>query len=104
MDEYINQFFDEFDIDPTTMDDTDLNLSARHLVEAFFRLSPEEQLTHMQKWVYLRLFRAARRLIEINMERYGHTLTEAAGHLTKAEIKRHADIQEQLTLLEESGC
>ena len=84
--------------------DTDLNLIARHLVEAFFGLSPEDQLTPMQKWVYPRLFRGARRLIEINMERYGHTLTEAAGHLTKVEIERRADIREQLALLEESGC
>ena len=46
----------------------------------------------MQKWVYPRLFRAARRLIEINVERYDLTLEEAAAHLTKAEIERHADI------------
>ena len=42
---------------------------------------------------YPRLFRGARRLIEINIERYGLTLEEAAAHLTKAEIERHADIR-----------
>ena len=80
--------------------DTDLNLIARQLVEAFFGLSPEDQLSPMQKCVYPRLFRATRRLTEIGMERYGHTLIEAASHLTKAEIERHADIREQLSLLE----
>jgi hypothetical protein len=50
-------------------------------------------LSPKQKWVYPRLFRAARRLIEINAERYDPTLEEAAGHLYKAEIELKVDVQ-----------
>ena len=76
-----------------TVDEMDVNLIARRLVEAYFGLSPQGRLSSDQKRAYSKLFNASRQLLEYYMKQFGLYLHEAAGHLDKAKIEREAGLR-----------